>query len=184
MVYCGTRNTFSFKNSVNKGKGVGPRGAEPPRIKFCWVPTNPQPNMPQNVGSKEDLITKNIPNRTKHSTIHRQQQQQVRLLLHVISQIILSNGVQQRKVIFTKTIDCPSETILNAKLQGRLSLAIAGEGRGGTQGKLGWRCVVDAFKSWPFLRQKVVRFFILIKIRYLISRSWILLTLMRVSFWN
>ena len=60
--------------------------------------------MPQNVGSKEDLITKNIPNRTKHSTIHRQQQQQVRLLLHVISQIILSNGVQQQKVIFTKTI--------------------------------------------------------------------------------
>ena len=104
MVYCGTRNTFSFKNSVNKGKGVGPRGAEPPRIKFCWVPTNPQPNMPQNVGSKEDLITKNIPNRTKHSTIHRQQQQRVRLLLHVISQIILSNGVQQQKVIFTKTI--------------------------------------------------------------------------------
>ena len=87
--------------------------------------------MPQNVGSKEDLITKNIPNRTKHSTIHRQQQQQVRLLLHVISQIILSNGVQQQKVIFTKTIDCPSETILNAKLQGRLSLAIAGEGGGG-----------------------------------------------------
>ena len=131
MVYCGTRNTFSFKNSVNKGKGVGPRGAEPPRITFCWVPTNPQPNMPQNVGSKEDLITKNIPNRTKHSTIHRQQQQQqVRLLLHVISQIILSNGVQQQKVIFTKTIDCPSETILNAKLQGRLSLAIAGEGGG------------------------------------------------------
>ena len=85
--------------------------------------------MPQNVGSKEDLITKNIPNRTKHSTIHRQQQQQqVRLLLHVISQIILSNGVQQQKVIFTKTIDCPSETILNAKLQGRLSLAIAGGG--------------------------------------------------------
>ena len=104
MVYCGTRNTFSFKNSVNKGKGVGPRGAEPPRIKFCWVPTNSQPNMSQNVGSKEDLITKNIPNRTKHSTIHRQQQQQVRLLLHVISQIILSNGVQQWKVIFTKTI--------------------------------------------------------------------------------
>ena len=149
MVYCGTRNTFSFKNSVNKGKGVGPRGAEPPRIKFCWVPTNPQPNMPQKVGSKEDLITKNTPNRTKHSTIHRQQQQQVRLLLHVISQIILSNGVQQQKVIFTKTIDCPSETILNAKLQGRLSLAIAGGGGGGTQGKLGWRCVVDAFKSWP-----------------------------------
>ena len=137
MVYCGTRNTFSFKNGVNKGKGVGPRGAEPPRIKFCWVPTNSQPNMPQNVGSKEDPITKNIPNRTKHSTIHRQQQQQVRLLLHVISQIILSNGVQQRKVIFTKTIDCPSETILNAKLRGRLSLAIAGGG-GGTQGKLGW----------------------------------------------
>ena len=156
------------KNSVNKGKGVGPRGAEPPRIKFCWVPTNPQPNMPQNVGSKEDLITKNIPNRTKHSTIHRQQQQRVRLLLHVISQIILSNGVQQQKVIFTKTI-------LVWQLQG---------GGGGTQGKLGWRCVVDAFKSWLFLRQKVVRFFILIKIRYLISRSWILLTLMRVSFWN
>ena len=87
--------------------------------------------MPQKVGSKEDLITKNTPNRTKHSTIHRQQQQQVRLLLHVISQIILSNGVQQRKVIFTKTIDCPSETILNAKLQGRLSLAIAGEEGGG-----------------------------------------------------
>ena len=136
MVYCGTRNTFSFKNSVNKGKGVGPRGGKPPRIKFCWVPTNPQPNMPQNAGSKEDLITKNIPNRTKHSTIHRQQQQQVRLLLHVISQIILSNGVQQQKVIFTKTTDCPSETILNAKLRGRLSLAIAGGG--GTQGKLGW----------------------------------------------
>ena len=94
--------------------------------------------MPQNVGSKEDLITKNIPNRTKHSTIHRQQQQQVRLLLHVISQIILSNGVQQQKVIFTKTIDCPSETILNAKLQGRLSLAIAGEGGGGAlRGNLG-----------------------------------------------
>ena len=170
MVYCGTRNTFSFKNSVNKGKGVGPRGAEPPRIKFCWVPTNSQPNMPQNVGSKEDLITKNIPNRTKHSTIHRQQQQQqVRLLLHVISQIILSNGVQQQKVIFTKTI---------------LVWQLRGGGGVGTQGKLGWRCVVDAFKSWPFLRQKVVRFFILIKIRYLISRSWILLTLMRVSFSN
>ena len=104
MVYCGTRDTFSFKNSVIKGKGVGPRDAEPPRIKFCWVPTNSPPNMPQNVGSKEDLITKNIPNRTKHSTIHRQQQQQVRLLLHVISQIVLSNGVQQQKVIFTKTI--------------------------------------------------------------------------------
>ena len=102
--------------------------------------------MPQNLGSKEDLITKNIPNRTKHSTIHRRQQQQVRLSLHVISQIILSNGVQQQKVIFTKTIDCPSEPILNA--MGRLSLAITGEGGGeGTQGKLGWRCVVDAFKS-------------------------------------
>ena len=138
MVYYGTRNTFSFKNSVNKGKGVGPRGAEPPRIKFCWVPTNPQPNMPQKVGSKEDLITKNTPNRTKHSTIHRQQQQQVRLLLHVISQIILSNGVQQQKVIFTKTIDCPSETILNAKLQGRLSLAIAGEEGGGGHSRQTW----------------------------------------------
>ena len=183
MVYCGTRNTFSFKNSVNKGKGVGPRGGEPPRIKFCWVPTNPQPNMPQNVGSKEDLITKNIPNRTKHSTIHRQQQQQVRLLLHVISQIILSNGVQQQKVIFTKTI----LTVLLKQYSMpsfRVVLVWQLQGGGGTQGKLGWRCVVDAFKSWPFLRQKVVRFFILIKIRYLISRSWILLTLMRVSFWN
>lgn len=155
MVYCGTRNTFPFKNSINKGKGVGPWGAEPPRIKFCWVPTNPQTNMPQNVGSKEDLITKNIPNRTKHSIIHRRQQQQVRLSLHVISQIILSNGVQQQKVIFTKTIDCLSEPILNAMLQGRLSLAITGEAAGeGTRSKLGWRCVVDAFKSWPFLRQK------------------------------
>ena len=53
------------------------------------------------------------------------------MLLHVISQIILSNGVQQQKVIFTKTIDCPSETILNTKLQGRLSLAIAEGGGGG-----------------------------------------------------
>ena len=50
----------------------------------------PQTNMPQNVGSKEDLITKNTPNRT----IRRQQQQQkVRSSLQPISQII--NGVLQ-----------------------------------------------------------------------------------------
>ena len=122
--------------------------------------------MPQNVGSKEDPITKNIPDRTKHSTIHRQQQQQVRLSLHVISQIILSNGVQQQKVIFTKTIDCPSETILNAKLHGRLSLAIAGGGRGGGHSRQTWVEVCRRRLQIPTLfKTKIVRFFILIKIR-------------------